>query len=137
MTKIRKVDVFNFANRELPPGPSNFCSLAGGSSRSFSVIAYCIWNGYIETNALSRFSGRAGLTHDPFEISFGRCSLSIRLKCDDDDVEINFLGCQVDILRTNCDQCVCMVQCCFTSTETIRLIRTESPGRPPRLSHSS
>ena len=30
------------------------------------------------------------------------------------------------------------VQCCFTSTETIRLIRDEgSPGRPPRLSHSS
>ena len=31
-----------------------------------------------------------------------------------------------------------MVQCCFTSTETIRLIRTGSPGRPPQLfSHSS
>ena len=29
-----------------------------------------------------------------------------------------------------------MVQCCFTSTETIRLIRTGSPGRPPRLSYS-
>ena len=43
----------------------------------------------------------------------------------------------VDILGTNCDQCVCMVQCCFTSTETIRLIRTGSPGRPPRLSQSS
>ena len=41
----------------------------------------------------------------------------------------------VDILGTNCDQCT--VQCCFTSMETIRLIRTESPGRPPRLSHSS
>ena len=39
----------------------------------------------------------------------------------------------VDILGTNCDQCLSMVQCCFTS----RLIRTESPGRPPRLSHSS
>ena len=26
-----------------------------------------------------------------------------------------------------------MVQCCFTSTETVRLIKTESPGRPPRL----
>ena len=43
----------------------------------------------------------------------------------------------VDILGTNCDQCVSMVQCCFTSTETVRLIRTRSPGRPPRLSHSS
>ena len=30
-----------------------------------------------------------------------------------------------------------MVQCCFTSTETIRLIKTGIPGRPPRLSHSS
>ena len=30
-----------------------------------------------------------------------------------------------------------MVQYCFTSTETIRLVRTDSPGRPPRLSHSS
>ena len=31
-----------------------------------------------------------------------------------------------DILGTNCVQCVCMVQCCFTSTETIRLIRTKT-----------
>ena len=43
----------------------------------------------------------------------------------------------VDILGTNCDQCRSMVRCCFTSTETVRLIRTGSPGRPPRLSHSS
>ena len=43
----------------------------------------------------------------------------------------------VDILGTNCDQCLRMVQCCFTSTETVRRIRTERPGRPPRLSHSS
>ena len=43
----------------------------------------------------------------------------------------------VDVLGTNCDQCRSMVQCCFTSTETVRLIRTKSPGRPPRLSHSS
>ena len=41
------------------------------------------------------------------------------------------------MIGTNCDQCVSMVQCCFTSTETWRLIRTGSPGRPPRLSHSS
>ena len=47
----------------------------------------------------------------------------------DDDVELNVLGYLVDILGTNCDQCVCMVQCCFTSTETIRLIRTGTlPG---------
>ena len=44
----------------------------------------------------------------------------------------------VDILGTNRDQCRSMaVQCCFTSTETVRPIRTESPGRPPRFSHSS
>ena len=35
------------------------------------------------------------------------------------------------------DQCRSMVQYCFTSTETRRLVRTDSPGRPPRLSHSS
>ena len=54
-----------------------------------------------------------------------------------DDVELNVLGCRVDILGTNCDQCMCMVQCCFMATETIRLIRTESPGWPPQHSHSS
>ena len=38
-----------------------------------------------------------------------------------------------DILGTNCDQCLSMVQGCFTATETVRLIRTESPaGRPPQ-----
>ena len=49
---------------------------------------------------------------------------------DDDDVVLNVIGCRVDILGTNCDQCVCMVQCCFTSTRTIndRLIRTGGPG---------
>ena len=30
-----------------------------------------------------------------------------------------------------------LVPFCFTSTETIRPIRMESPARPPRLSHSS
>ena len=42
----------------------------------------------------------------------------------------------VDIFGTNCDQCVSMVQYSFTSTGTRRLVRTDSPGRPPRLSHS-
>ena len=42
-----------------------------------------------------------------------------------------------DILGTNCDQCRSMVQYSFTSTETRRLVRTDSSGRPPRLSHSS
>ena len=43
----------------------------------------------------------------------------------------------VDILGTSWNQCVSMVQYCFTSMETIRLVRTDNPGRPPRLSHSS
>ena len=41
----------------------------------------------------------------------------------------------VDILWTSCDQCRSMVQQFFTSTETRRLVRTDSSGRPPRLSH--
>ena len=44
----------------------------------------------------------------------------------------------VDILGTSWDQCRSTVQYCFTSSETRRLVRTDSPaGRPPRLSHSS
>ena len=43
----------------------------------------------------------------------------------------------LDILGTTCDQCRSMVQYSFTSTETRSLVRTDSPGRPPRLSHSS
>ena len=43
----------------------------------------------------------------------------------------------VDILGTSWDQCRSMVQYSFTSTETRRLVRTDSQGRPPRLSHSS
>ena len=43
-------------------------------------------------------------------------------------MELNVLGCRVDILGTNCDQCVCMVQCCFKSTETIRLIGDRGEG---------
>ena len=35
----------------------------------------------------------------------------------------------VDILATSWDQCVSMVQYCLTSTETMRLVRTDSPGR--------
>ena len=47
-----------------------------------------------------------------------------KINDDDDDVELDVLGCRVDILGTNCNQCVRAVQCCFTSTETVRLIRT-------------
>ena len=51
--------------------------------------------------------------------------------------ELHVLGCWVDTLGTNCDQCLSMVQCCFMSTETIRLISTASLGWPPWLWHSS
>ena len=40
------------------------------------------------------------------------------------DVELHVLGMSVDMLGTNCDQCLSTVQCCFTSTETVRLVRT-------------
>ena len=56
---------------------------------------------------------------------------------DDDDVELNVFGCRVDVLEANCDQCLSVVQRRFTSTETVRLLRTGNPGRPPWLSHSS
>ena len=60
-------------------------------------------------------------------------SRCLPLEYDDDDVELNVLGCRVDLAGENCDQCVSMVQCCFTSTETLRLNRTGSPGWPPRV----
>ena len=41
----------------------------------------------------------------------------------------------IDILGTSWVQCWSMLQYSFMSTETRRLIRTDSPGRPPRLSH--
>ena len=56
---------------------------------------------------------------------------------DGHSVEFNVLVRRLDTLGTNCDQCLSMVQCCFMSTEAVRLIRTGNPGRPPRLSHSS
>ena len=39
----------------------------------------------------------------------------------------------VDIWGTSCDQCQSMVQYSFTSTETKRLVRTDSPGRPRHI----
>ena len=41
------------------------------------------------------------------------------------------------ISGTSWDQCRSMVQHSFTATETRRLVRMDSPGRPPQLSHSS
>ena len=44
----------------------------------------------------------------------------------------------LDILGTNYDQCRSMVKCCFTSTETVKLIRRKAQdGHLARLSHSS
>ena len=59
----------------------------------------------------------------------------------DDEVELHH-SCprnrmSVEILGTNCDQCWSTVRCCFTSTETVRLVRTESPGWPHQRSHGS
>ena len=41
-----------------------------------------------------------------------------------------------DILGTSWDRCRSTVQYSFTSTETRRLVRTDSPGWPPRLSNT-
>ena len=43
----------------------------------------------------------------------------------------------VDIFGTGWDQCVSMVQKCPLRPRKSRLVRTENPGQPPRLSHSS
>ena len=48
--------------------------------------------------------------------------------CVDDDVELRVLGCRLTYLGTNCDQCLSMAQRCFTSTETVRLIRDGEPS---------
>ena len=40
----------------------------------------CFWNGQVEADALICFNRTAMLTHDPFEIRFGRSSCSIRHK---------------------------------------------------------
>ena len=43
----------------------------------------------------------------------------------DDDVELNVLGCRLTCNRqTVTNAYISMVQCCFTCTETVRLIRT-------------
>ena len=54
-------------------------------------------------------------------------------------VLLNVLRCRLTyyfLLGTSWDQCWSMVQYSFTSTETRRIVRMDSPGRPPRLSHS-
>ena len=46
----------------------------------------------------------------------------------------SFLQVLPNVLDISGGTSVSMVQYCFTSTETMRLVRTDSPGRPPRLS---
>ena len=53
---------------------------------------------------------------------------ALYINSDDGDVELNVLGCWVDILGTNCNRSRSMVQCCFTSTETVRFIRDGENG---------
>ena len=62
-----------------------------------------------------------------------------RLADDDDEVMLNILRCQLTyyLLGTSCDWCRSTVQYSFMSMKTRRLVRMDSPGRPPRLSHSS
>ena len=75
--------------------------------------------------------GRPGLPVPAYGLCGLKATLNVRLNplvfrlsvvADDDVVELHVLGCRVDILGTNCDQCLSMVQCCFTSTETVRFI---------------
>ena len=57
------------------------------------------------------------------------CTIRPRVDDDDDDVELYVLEGRVDILGTNCDQCVSTAHCCFTSTETVKLIMTKTEPR--------
>ena len=48
--------------------PNGGRSLASGCSSSVWNIAFCTWNGQVETDALSRFSRMAMLTHDALQV---------------------------------------------------------------------
>ena len=66
-------------------------------------------------------------------LSYSICSMSVGSV-----VLLKVLQCRLtQLLGTSWDQCRSMVQYSFTSTETIRLVRTDSPWRPHRLSHRS
>ena len=89
-----KVDVFNLAaTRELPAlvtsglsltliETAGAGSLAGGCSSSVWNVPISIWNGRVETDALSRFNRTAKLTHTPLCDWFGRSFsiVGLRLK---------------------------------------------------------
>ena len=127
--------IFILLRLGVEPRPLDLRSTALADSPIHGTPASCQRHQMSERNGWLLFLN----AHSTLQVVSGRCRKVTRRSgvADDDDVELNVLGCRVDILGTNCDQCVCTVQCCFTSTETIRLIRTGSPGRPPRLSHSS
>ena len=56
---------------------------------------------------------------------------------DDDEVMLNVLRCQLTYQGQAVTNAEARFNKFFTSTETRRLVRTDSSGRPPRLSHSS
>ena len=60
--------------KALHSSPNGGRSLAGGRRSSFWYIACQFWNGKVETDVLSSFNRTAMLTHDSFEIRFGRSS---------------------------------------------------------------
>ena len=96
------------------------------SQRTLLPTRQCLWRLASRTNSRAvAFS---------FFLLFSLICVSLissrygELTAADGDVELHVLGCRVDILGTSCDQCLSMVQCRFTSTETARLIRTGSPA---------
>ena len=93
-----------------------------GAVRSFLTVEAACWTGSI-MHTLWDFpdsSLLAGTTSEKMMMMWSLMS---------SDVGLTYYG--------QTDQWVSMVQSCFTSTETIRLIRTGSPWRSPPLSHSS
>ena len=82
------VDVLYLATRQLPSLVSFGLSSVqtadvhwvADAVQSLWNIASGIWNGQVETEAMSCFSGTAMLTGNPFEIRFGWSSSTIRPK---------------------------------------------------------
>ena len=60
------------------------------------------------------------------EFCYDRIRIIISRLLDADAVELHVPGCRLTYyIGTNCDQCLSTVQCCFTSTKTVRLIGTD------------
>ena len=67
-----------------------------------------MYHAVFETGSLKRFNTAMLMTQDPFEIRVRTSLPNHTAKMADEDVELNVLGCRVDILGTNRDQCVFM-----------------------------